>query len=266
MARTIRKTEVVNVVDISPNIRRITLGGTSLTDFPVNQESGYVKLMFPQEGEDSFSDSVVSGLIRGDKPRFRSYTVLDYDDDTSELTIDFLLHADKGPASTWASKTHIGDTISIRGPGGTKLVNPSADWYLLAGDLAALPALSVNIKKLSKDAKGYACIEIIHEEDKLKLDTPPGIEVIWVTNPQPTMPNTLLVDAIKQLPWLAGDAEVWFAGEFSAMRAARKYLKQERNVSKGNLYASSYWKIGATDEGNKKAKMIDNGILGLGLA
>ena len=136
-------------------------------------------------------------------------------------------------------------------------MNPSADWFFLAGDLSALPALSVNLERLPRDAKGYACIEIISEQDKLKLHTPPGIELVWVTNPQPEIPCSKLVDAIKRLPWLEGDAEVWFAGEFDAMRAARRYFKKERGVEKRRLYASSYWKIGATDEGNKMAKRKD---------
>jgi NADPH-dependent ferric siderophore reductase len=258
--RALHKTEVVNVLDVSPNIRRITLGGPSLVDFPQGCESGYVKLMFPQEGERDFSESIFSGLVRGDKPRLRSYTVLAYDEPSSQLTLDFVIHGDNGPASAWASQAHIGDTLTLRGPGQTKLMDSSADWFFLCGDLSALPALSVHLQRLPRDSTGYACIEIISEEDKLKLDSPPGIELVWVINPQPEVPNSLLVDAIRLQPWLAGNAEVWFAGEFDAMRAARQYFKQERGVEKGRIYASSYWKIGSTDEGNKMAKRIDKVI------
>jgi NADPH-dependent ferric siderophore reductase len=259
MIRALHKTEVVNVLDVSPHIRRITLGGGSLADFPEGYESGYVKLMFPQEGEDAFSDSIVGGLIRGNKPRVRSYTILAHDEATSQLTLDFVIHGDNGPASAWASRAQIGDAVTLRGPGGTKLMKPSADWFFLAGDLSALPALSVNLQRLPRDATGYACIEIISAEDKIKLDAPPGIKLSWVINPRPDVPNSILIDAIRLQPWLIGNAEVWFAGEFDAMRAARRYFKQERGVVKGHIYASSYWKIGATDESNKIAKRKESG-------
>jgi NADPH-dependent ferric siderophore reductase len=111
MARALYKTEVVNVLDIGPHRRRVTLGGASLTDFTEGQESGYVKLMFPQRGEEHFSESIIGGLIRGDKPRSRSYTVLAFDKDTNQLAIDFVIHGDKGPASAWASQVQIGESI-----------------------------------------------------------------------------------------------------------------------------------------------------------
>ena len=70
-------------------MRRILLHGESLSHFPNDQESGYVKLVLN------------SGAA--DKPLLRSYTVRAFDGERRELTLDFVDHGDAGPASSWAS-------------------------------------------------------------------------------------------------------------------------------------------------------------------
>jgi NADPH-dependent ferric siderophore reductase len=254
MIRPTHKVEVADIRDLSPHIRRITVGGSSLGQFPSGCESGYVKLLFPKEGKEVAPDSIVGGLISGNKPRLRSYTILNFDEVGNELTLDFVMHGDNGPASSWANHAKVGDSLSLRGPGATKLMNHSADWFFISGDLSALPAIEVNLSQLPRDARGYACIEILDEADKRILRAPVGIEISWVINPEPLVTNSMLIDDIRSKPWSTGQVEVWFAGEFDAMRAARKYFKEEKGVPKERIYASSYWKRGETDEGNKRAK------------
>ena len=63
------------------------------------------------------------------------------------------------------------------GPGPTKLVDNESDWFLLAGDVAGLPALCCNLEQLPQDAQGYAVIEVISEADKQTLNVPDGIDL-----------------------------------------------------------------------------------------
>lgn len=238
--RKSRTLTVVRKQHLSPNMIRIILGGQALADFPEGQESGYVKLCF-------------TSPVRC----VRSYTIRAFDPRKKELTLDFVAHGDNGPASAWASSSQVGDVITIDGPGAVKLVDVSADWFLITGDMTALPAISVNLEKLPSNAKGYAVIEILSEADKQILTAPKGIDIQWVINPHPDKPNTLLADAVKALTWLEGSPSVWCASEFESMRSLRRYCKQEQQVERGQLYASSYWKMGDTDEGNKAAKKTD---------
>jgi len=85
------------------------------------------------------------------------------------------------------------------------------------------------------------------------------MEIHWVLNPHPNENNSPLADKVKSLAWQEGDPNVWVAGEFNAMRAMRKYFKQQRGVDRKEIYASSYWKIGTNDGGNKAAKSLDMG-------
>jgi NADPH-dependent ferric siderophore reductase len=233
---------VVKKILYTPNMIRIVLGGSDLANFPEGFESGYVKLLFDRsEG----------------RPLTRSYTIREFDAAQRELTLDFVVHHDGGPASSWAMDASVGDVITIAGPGPAKLVDFSADWFFIAGDMTALPAISVNLEKLPKDAKGYAVIEVIDEADKIILDVPDSVEMHWVVNPTPHKPNSVLADSVRALPWLDGTPNIWVASEFEAMRNLRRYFKKERSVERGQIYASSYWKIGETDEGNKLAKRMD---------
>ena len=261
--RAIRNVTVKHKQWLTPNMLRIILCGEALNDFPVNFESGYVKLRFLNDessqvvheklaGDRSVNDALVS-----EKPLVRSYTIRAFDQKKSELTLDFVSHGDNGPASAWALACNVGDVINVDGPGAAKLINMDADWFFIAGDMTALPAISVNLEKLPPTAIGYAVIETLSEDDKMPLFSPEGISVHWVINAHPDISNTLLADKVRSLPWQQGEVSVWVASEFSAMKNLRQYFKVERKVNKNNVYISSYWKMGDTDEGHKKAKKID---------
>ena len=102
-------------------MKRITLCGDDLADFPIDAESGYVKALFHPQGIPVVDADSVKGAVK------RSYTVRAFRAATRELDIDFVLHGDFGPASTWATSAGIGDILAIAGPGPTKLAEtPSA--------------------------------------------------------------------------------------------------------------------------------------------
>lgn len=253
-----RTLTVINKQQLSPNMQRIILGGDALGDFPAGYEGGYIKLMLSELAHTS--SGPVAKLVQAlnsKKGVMRSYSVRDFDAKSRKLTLDFVDHGDGGPASAWANHCNIGDKITISGPGPVKLVNNDSDWFFIAGDMTALPAISVNLEQLLADAKGYAVIEIIEEQDKQTINVPDGIEVHWVINPHPDSPNTLLADKVRSLKWLDGKPNVWVASEFETMRNLRRYFKKERLVDREDIYISSYWKMGTTDEGNKMAKKSD---------
>ena len=81
-------------------------------------------------------------------------------------------------AAHWAMSCQPGDTLMIAGPyGAIKLIDPDADWFFLAGDTTALPALSCNLEQLSPTAKGVAVIDILEEGDRQPLLAPEGVRL-----------------------------------------------------------------------------------------
>ncbi len=232
---------VVTNDQLTPHMRRIVLHGEALSTFPADQESGYVKGAFELHGN----------------PVMRSYTIRRFDARAQTLVLDFVDHGDSGPASAWASRARPGDPLTVRGPGEKKLVDPAADWYLLAGDLSAVPAISVNLEQLRADARGYALLEVPSADDIQQLEAPSGIDVQWLVNDDASAPNRLLIEQLRRVAWLPGTPYPWFAGEFDGMREARRYLRDERGIDRRAMYLSCYWKLGEPDEGMKLAKRAD---------
>lgn len=227
---------------VSPNMLRVTLGGPGLAGFPDDQDGAYIKLRLAEPESN------------GGKPMLRTYTVRHYRSDTGELDIDFVLHDVDGPAADWARQCKPGDAIRIGGPGPRKTASQSADWYLFAGDMSALPAISANLESLPRNAKGYALLEIIDEGDKQDIDAPASMQISWIVNPHPGHENSVLLDAVRSVELLDGEIYAWVAGEFSQTLAIRKWLREERNVTREQMYASSYWQIGQTEDGHRVSK------------
>ncbi|QDU50713.1 siderophore-interacting protein [Gimesia panareensis] len=240
--RPVRELKVIRTTRLTEHMLRITLGGDEMTDYPSDQESAYVKLMFPQAGDQP--------------PQKRSYTIRQQR--PMEIDLDFVLHDPLGPASSWAKQAQPGDRILAGDPGPKKLINPDADWFLLVGDMAALPAISVNLEQLPDDAKGHAVIEIPSKADIQTLKAPGNLNLHWEVNPQPDPEGGFLISKVKALPWLEGQPSVWSACEFNSMRNLRRFFKEEKQLPDSHLYLSSYWKIGQSDEGHKQAKRLDS--------
>jgi len=236
-----RLLQVLRSTTVTPNMLRVTLGGSGMSTFPADQDGAYIKLMFPPDGEG--------------KDIVRTYTVR-YQREL-EMDVDFVLHHDGGPAASWAQEAQPGDSILIGGPGPQKPLNPEADWYLVAGDMTALPAISVNLEQLPEQARGYAVLEVISEADIQPLKVPANVELIWLVNPHPGTQPELLVEHLQTLPWLDGRPSVWAACEFSGMRALRRYFREERQVERGDPYLSSYWKLGISEDQHKVVKQQD---------
>ena len=241
MAKALRQVNVTHRERLTPNMVRMTIGGESLEDFPEGFEGGYIKLVFPAD----------------EKPVVRSYTIRHHDVVSQSLVMDMVAHGDTGPAAAWANRVQPGDRVSIQGPGPCQNIDTTADWFLIAGDMSAIPAISVNLAKLPASARGYVALEVISEADKIDLDLPPGIDLRWIVNPDPESTNSMLEDTVMSLPWLEGRVSAWVAGEFSASRALRQYFRHAKQLPKDQMYVSCYWKIGETDEGMKAAKRAD---------
>ncbi|MCG7519910.1 siderophore-interacting protein [Ruegeria sp. Ofav3-42] len=242
-----RNLQVVRAWDLSPNMRRVVLGGEDLRDFPQGNESGYIKLIFPD-----------APRAHPDRPVMRTYTIRAHDPVLNELTVDFALHGDSGGlAAVWAQNAQPGSEIQIAGPGTIKQVDANSDWVLLAGDMTAMPALLCILETLPDSTVGDVVLELTSAEDTPDVHLPKGITLHTVINPTPHEPSTAFVDKVRSLPWRDGHGSLWAACEFNSMRALRTYFRTERGVSRDQLYLSSYWKSGATEEEHKKIKGAD---------
>lgn len=241
---------VTDTETITPNMQRLTLQGEALSHFPRDCEGSYIKLLFNDKGS-----ADLSILSEDDRPIMRTYTIRRFHPETSSIEVDFVRHVTQdlqcGFAARWAMAAQKGDTINIVGPGSISNLNTEADWFFMAADMTALPALSAKIRTLPEEAKGYAVISVLSPADIHPLHAPADMELIWLTEGQ------ALADSVRELEWLDGNASIWCACEFDLMRALRQYFRNEKEVDRENIYISSYWKQGVSEDGHKVIKRED---------
>ena len=187
----------------------------------------------------------------------RTYTIRHQRDD--ELDIDFALHGGDaaGPATRWSLTAKPGETVRVGGPGAAKPLPADHDFYLIAGDMTALPAIAVNLAALPAGARGVAAIEIQSEADRLDLAKPEGVEIRWLVNREPGSQPDLLCDVLRSVPLPQGRVAGWAACEFSSMRSLRAFLREELGLRGPSLYISSYWKAGLVEDDHKIVKRED---------
>lgn len=244
-AATLRFLDVIAKRQLTPNMLRITMGGNGMADFPQGAVGGYIKLRLYPNG--------------GDKAVVRTFTVRVQRE--GEIDVDFTLHTEAhgehGPATEWALRCAVGERVELRSSVGQAKPLPAGHaFYLIAGDMTALPSIAVNLENLDEGAKGYAVIAIQDEADQQKLQTPLGVKVEWVISPAPAAPE-LLAGYLRKAAPNEGDIYGWAAAEFESMKAMRALLRDEIGLSPDRLYISSYWKAGLAEEAHKLVKRED---------
>lgn len=242
-----RRLQVLRVVDLTPRMRRITLGGPELAGFISLGTDDHVKLLFPQNAaEQAALETLVlgAGKDNGPMPAMRDYTPRRYDLDTLELDIDFVLHGD-GPASTWAEQARPGQFLHIGGPRGSMIVPDMFDSYLLIGDETAIPAIARRLEGLAANRRALVIIEVENGAEQQKLESPAQVNVIWVLRDGGT--NNLLT-TVKELQIPAGHLYTWVATESKVSRQIRRVLLDEHGLNDQFLKAVGYWRLDDSDE------------------
>jgi NADPH-dependent ferric siderophore reductase len=257
--------EVLRTENLTPHIVRVVLGGSGFDTFtPNDYTDAYVKIVFVRDDVDvaalpqpltldSFNELPVEH-----RPTVRTYTVRNVDTERRELTIDFVVHGEHGVAGPWASAATPGQRAFLMGPSGAYAPDPAADWHLIAGDEAALPAIGAALEALPHNAVGKVFIEVAGPEDEIPLTAPDGVGVNWIYRggradlvPEDRAGDfSPLIVAVKEANWLPGQVQVFIHGEAQAvMHNLRPYIRKDRGVeAKWANSISGYWRRGRTEE------------------
>jgi NADPH-dependent ferric siderophore reductase len=229
-------------------------GGDGFRDFTNNGfVDRYVKIVFPQPGVEYPSPldlwEIRETMPRDQWPFTRTYTLRWVDPQAQELAIDFVVHGDEGLAGPWAARAEPGDTLTFTGPGGAYNPNPEADWYLFAGDEAALPAIAACIEALPPEAAGMAFLEVGSEADIQPISAPAGLHVTWLPrNGVPAGSSDLLIKAVADADWPGGSVDVFAHGERGYMKALREVFFKQRGLERRQVSLSGYWAQGRVED------------------
>lgn len=184
---------------LSPSMTRFVFGGPDIALMRTLSPDQRVKLLF------AAANGSPSALPCDDKwqthrrdlpaerqPPMRTYTLRALRTAERELDIDFVLHGETGPASTWATHAQPGQTLQIaaplashhRDPGGYEWRPPQGIRHvLLIGDETALPAIAGIIEQYAAQTNAprvQAFIEVPSTCDCLALACHPSTQINWL--------------------------------------------------------------------------------------
>ncbi|ALV40821.1 FAD-binding protein [Pseudarthrobacter sulfonivorans] len=256
---------VIRREELSPHMVRIVAGGEGFAAYVNNTfVDRYIKIVFPQPGVD-YAQPLDLWTIRESMPReqwpfTRTYTVRWVDTEAKELAIDFVIHGDEGLAGPWAAAAKPGDAFTFTGPGGAYNPAPDADWYLFAGDEAALPAIAAAIESLPAEATGLAYIEVDSDADIQPLASPAGVKVTWLRrHGAPAGAGDLLVSAVADAKWPTGRVDVFAHGERGYMKSLRDVFYVQRGLERSQVSLSGYWAQGRVEDDFQAEKKLPVG-------
>jgi NADPH-dependent ferric siderophore reductase len=185
-----RTLTVVAIEQRSARMRRICFESPTLDGFLSPSPDDHVKLFFPS--------------ARGE-PAMRDFTPRAFDTQRRTLSIDFALH-EGGPATEWASRAQLGDTLDIGGPRGSRLVTDDFDWYLLVADESALPALGRWVESLRPGVPVMTLACIADDAERQVVTTRAEWTARWITRGAPSERDAaLLLEALTDLEPPRGD-------------------------------------------------------------
>ncbi|MFC7064639.1 DUF2218 domain-containing protein [Brucella rhizosphaerae] len=246
-----REMQVVAVSNVTPHMRRVRLKGDDLARF--SHTGLHIRLLFPpkdlaqpqwpvtgEDGRPVWPD--------GDaKLATRVYTIRQIDVDAGWADIDMVVHGDDCDAlrSGWAISAKPGDIVGMTGPGGGDAGD--ANWYLLAGDETALPAIGRILERLPEGTRAVVRVEIDSEAEEQLIQSRADVDLQWLHRKGAEAgTTTLLQDAVRavDLPEGEDNIYVWAACEFNAFRSIRTYVRKERNIPKDKQLIVAYWRRG----------------------
>jgi NADPH-dependent ferric siderophore reductase len=245
-----REMRVERVADLTPHMRRLTLSGHDLARFA----SGglHVRLLIPRN-----SDATPVWPVMGadGRPRWpegedrhdvRIYTLRRVDVARGEVDIDFVMHAgDAMPGAQFAAKAKSGDIVGMTGPGGGSA--RAADWCLLAGDETAIPAIARILEELPQTTHAVVRIQVADGGEVQPLHTAARLDLEWVfRNSRSAGQASTLAQAVREIVWPDNGRSVfaWAGCEYKDFLAIRKYLRQEKGLTRDEHLVVAYWRSG----------------------
>ncbi len=235
---------VRRVDDVTPRLRRLVLGGDELAGMVIDEPAASVRLLLPA-ADGSLELPTWTGnqfeTAAGDRAPIRTFTPRVFDAEARELTIDIVVHAG-GAASDWAAAAEVGDQVAVSGPGRGYEIDGDARAYLLAGDETAIPAMAQLLEVLPHDVAVTVVVEIADPAARHDLPAHPRSDVVWRELGPDAEPGDELLAAVRAMDDLP--PAVWVAGEAAGVQRVRKYLFDERGLSRRAATVRGYWKLG----------------------
>lgn len=191
--------ELKQRITVTPSLTRLVFTGPDVASMQTLAPDQRVKLLFPSAdgsppalANNGDWQAARRALPTAKQPPMRTYTIRALRAEQAEVDVEFVLHGETGPASTWATHAQIGDRLQMvaphrdaqEHPGGYEWLPPAGiRRVLLIGDETALPAIAGILESLAEQRHGpqvQAFIEVPHEADCQPLECNHNTQLTWL--------------------------------------------------------------------------------------
>jgi len=243
--------EVLENQQVSPHIRRVTLGGDEVSAMTPQGYDQWFRFFMRREGQESLhvpqSPSTwfpqYLAMRASNRPWIRNYTVRGFRLESGELDIDFVCHEDPGPGAAWAMRAERGERAVLLDEGLLYNDNGLPGDVLMVGDESALPAIAGICESLDEGVRGTAVIEVGHRDDIQQFERPMEVDVRWVERGQARAGDAAL-EELRGLHLSDDLGYAYSAGEQLLATGTRRHLVRDRGMEKQRITFTGYWKLG----------------------
>lgn len=176
----------------------------------------------------------------GDHSLRRNYTIRELRPGSDEVDVDFALH-DGGLAATWARSASPGDTLTWAEVEGYYVPPADAQWQLIVGDLAALPAVGRIVEELPAGARAIVVAEVFDRADRQEWETQADVDIHWLHGSGDGYAPSRLDDVVRTFREPSGPGYIWMSGETRTVRSSRRFLRHERGLDRIRYGLTGYW-------------------------
>lgn len=235
------------VLDLGPQLRRLTLTAPELVDYRPLGPDEYFGLVMPPPGQNLPDLSGSTGancraalaeLPETRRPDLRWYTVRAHRPALAELDLDVVTHGEDGPGSRWVRRAEAGSAAAFQTGSACYRLGAAPGDQVVVGDETALPAVEAILAQIEDSVRPHVFVEVpsadalahpVMQDDRVHLLTR-GADA----------PGSALLPALEaaDLPELSFG---WVCGEQGMVAAVRRHLVDERRLDKRSVYFCAYW-------------------------
>lgn len=236
--------EVVDVVDLSPRLRQVTLG--EMHGFASRGFDQVVSLMVPPPERPiptGLSWSELWALPPEQLPHCATYTIRGFDPERGTVDVWIVLHGDEGGISAWASQAEVGDVVVVWGPRGRFRMPDDTTAMLLVCDETALGAVAAIIDDTDPAIPVHVVAEVDDARHAIDLPGGPRTATTWVFRggDEPGT-GTRLLDTVRELDLDPDGLFAFGAAEAGCIMQVRRHLRGERGLGREQVSMGGYWR------------------------
>lgn len=247
---------VLRSYDLTPSLRRVTVGGEGMLDFPWMGYDHWFRLFMRRPDQAALTIPPLSGtkwykqylaIPEAQRPHCANYTVADFRPEAGELDIDFVIHRSsdgtlEGGAAIWACNAVPGDEMALLDQGIIFDRPDDASEVMIVADESGLPAVAGILRSLPHDTVGRVIQEVPTALDRRDLPGPKGVQVSWIVRNDPhVVAGVKTLAALKEYASVDPRGYGFVVGESTLATEGRRHLHR-LGLPKDRITFSGFWK------------------------